>query len=200
MSSTHLPISEACERNKDPILAVLSDALSQSKSVLEIGSGTGQHAVYFAKNLDHLNWQPSDFGRYLPNLCLMIGSYDIDNLASPIEIDVQSPPESLGSFDAVFSANTLHIMSARAVEHFFCFVGQVIETTGVLVVYGPFNYEGEYSSESNERFDLHLQTQNVGSAIRDFEWICELASAQGFDLLKDINMPANNQCLIWIKS
>ena len=200
MFSTHLPISEACERNKDPILAVLKNAFADVDSVLEIGSGTGQHAMYFAHNLPHLTWQASDFDRYLPNLKALIESVDIANLANPIEVDVRSGSLSIGSFDAVFSANTLHIMGASAVEDFFRLVGRVLKSGGVLAVYGPFNYQGAYSSESNERFDMHLRAQNIDSAIRDFEWVCELAVAQGLSLVKDIDMPANNQCLIWRKS
>lgn len=192
-----LPISEACERNKGPILELLKLVFADRQSVLEIGSGTGQHALHFAQQLPHLNWQPSDFGNYLPGLQARLQTSALPNLRAAIELDVRSGNDLGGEYDAVFSANTLHIMSADAVENFFELVGSTLKKGGKLVVYGPFNYKGNYSSPSNQQFDMHLKSQNPESAIRDCEWVNSLAEAEGFKLIKDIAMPANNQCIVW---
>ncbi len=194
-----LPFSEPCERNKDAILDILKRVFDDRTSVLEIGSGTGQHACYFAQNLPYLNWQPTDFGDYLPGLEARLNLSDLPNLPTAIELDVRTGDVPQGGFDAVFSANTLHIMSADAVECVFSLVGKVLETGGLLAVYGPFNYNGVYSSESNQRFDVWLKSQNPESAIRDFEWVDSLAKEAGFEFLEDNVMPANNQLLVWRK-
>mgnify|MGYP005619677819 FL=1 len=194
-----LPISEACERNKGPILEVLKQAFADRQSVLEIGSGTGQHALHFAQNLPHLVWQPSDFGNYLPGLRARLQTSPLPNLRGALELDVRSSKKPSSEYDAVFSANTLHIMSADAVEQFFELVGSVLGEGGKLVVYGPFNHKGEYSSPSNQQFDMHLKSQNPESAIRDFEWVNSLAEAERFKLIEDISMPANNRCVVWEK-
>src|SRR5580704_8826381 len=144
-----LTCSEACERNKDPILVVLRDAFASSRQVLEIGSGTGQHAVHFARHLPHLNWQPSDTGEYLEMLDARITREGGANLAPPIQLDVRSHPWRVADFDGVFSANTLHIMSWEAVREFFRGVGTHLRSPGVLCIYGPFRYAGRYTSESN---------------------------------------------------
>ena len=195
-----LPISEACERNKDPILNVLKRVFEDRSSALEIGSGTGQHACYFTENLPHLNWQPTDFGDYLPGLEARLNVVHIPNLHPAIELDVRTGGLPQGDFDAVFSANTLHIMSAEAVECFFGLGGRVLKKGGLLAIYGPFNYNGAYSSESNERFDGWLKSQNPESAIRDFEWVDSLAKDQDFKCQEDNAMPANNQLLVWRKA
>ena len=194
-----LPISEACERNKGPILELLKLVFADRQSVLEIGSGTGQHELNFAQQLPHLNLQPSDFGNYVPGLQARLQTSALPILRAAIELDVRSGNDLGGEYDAVFSANTLHIMSADAVEQFFEVVGSVLGKGGKLVVYGPFNYKGNYSSPSNQQFDMHLKSQNPESAIRDFEWVNSLAEAQGFKLLEDNAMPANNQCIVWEK-
>ena len=194
-----LPISEACERNKGPILELLKLVFADRQSVLEIGSGTGQHALHFALNLPHLIWQPSDFGNYLPGLQARLQTSALPNLRAAMELDVRSGNDLGGEYDAVFSANTLHIMSADAVEQFFEVVGSVLGKGGKLVVYGPFNYKGNYSSPSNQQFDMHLKSQNPESAIRDFEVVNSLAGAEGFKLIEDNAMPANNRCILWEK-
>lgn len=194
-----LPFSEACERNKGPILELLKPVFADRQSVLEIGSGTGQHALYFAQQLPHLNWQPSDFGNYLPGLQARLQISPLPNLREALELDVRSSKKPSSEYDAVFSANTLHIMSADAVERFLELVGNLLLEGGKLVVYGPFNYKGNYSSPSNRQFDMHLKTQNPESGIRDFEWVNSLAEAEGFKLIRDIAMPANNQCVVWEK-
>jgi cyclopropane fatty-acyl-phospholipid synthase-like methyltransferase len=189
--------SEACERNKEPILAVLSEELATSARVLEIGSGTGQHAVYFARHLPHLAWQPSELAENLPSLAERVALEGPANLRAPLALDVRDDPWNVGPADTVFSANTLHIMAWREVQHFFRGVGRVLEAAGVLCVYGPFCYHGEHTSDSNAAFDAYLKARDPHSGIRDFEALDALARAQGLALAADHAMPANNRTLVW---
>ena len=192
-----LPSSEACERNKGPILEVLRTAFAQRVQVLEIGSGTGQHAVHFARHLPHLEWQPTELGAQLTALAERIRLEGPPNLRAPIELDVHAPPWRVAQVDAVFSANTLHIMAWDAVEDFFRGVGAVLGAPGVLCVYGPFRYRGAYTSDSNAEFDRFLRGRDAASGIRDFEALEHLARGQGLELAADHAMPANNQTLVW---
>jgi cyclopropane fatty-acyl-phospholipid synthase-like methyltransferase len=196
-----LTCSEACERNKGPILEVLAVELAASRVVLEIGSGTGQHAVYFARHLPHLTWQPSEVASLLEPLAERIRVAESAKLRAPIALDVRSLPWPVpahgAAFDAVFSANTLHIMAWDAVEDFFRGVGATLAAGGVLCVYGPFRYRGRYTSDSNAEFDAWLQARDPLSGIRDFEALDALARAQGLMLTADHAMPANNQTLVW---
>ena len=192
-----LSLSDACERNKDPILNILRDAFGSSRRVLEIGSGTGQHAVYFAKNLPHLVWQTSDLPEYLSGLNERLNQEGPNNVKPPLELNVCDHPWPVSSIDAVFSANSLHIMSWESVVHFFQGIGEVLMQDGILCVYGPFRYEGKYTSESNASFDQYLKQRDPLSGIRDFEAVNRLAEEQGLNLLKDYSMPANNQTLVW---
>jgi len=204
------PFSAACERNKEPILEVIRPLFVNVKSVLEIGAGTGQHAVYFAEQLPHVNWQPSDQEQYLAGIESQIrnakiqsnSSHPLTNLNLPIEIDVSCNPwlpldHSLQQYDAVYTANTLHIMPWQTVTAFLNNVGRVLADNALLIVYGPFKYNGQFTSASNQEFDQDLQSRGSGSAIRDFEQINCLAKATGFNFVADKSMPANNQCLVW---
>ncbi len=190
-------LSEACERNKGPILAILRTELAACRSVLEVGSGTGQHCVYFAAQLPHLSWQPSELGEALTALAERIRLEGPANLRPPLGLDVRARPWPLTQVDAVFSANTLHIMGWSSVQEFFRGVGAVLGRQGVLCVYGPFNYQGRYTSESNAAFDAHLRSRDAQSGIRDFEALEALAAAQGLRLAADHAMPANNRTLVW---
>ncbi len=192
-------ISEACERNKGPILQILADAFASCHAVLEIGSGTGQHAVHFATHLPHLSWQPSDRQDYLPGLRERIAREGPTNLLPAIELDVREQPWKVAPVDAVFTANTLHIMGWDAVEDFFRGVGTVLSAPGVLCVYGPFRYGGHYTSPSNAEFDQYLKARDPVSGIRDFEDVNTLAGRQGLLLSADHRMPANNQLIVWQK-
>jgi len=191
------PVSAAADRNKAPILAIISREFAVCRTVLEIGSGTGQHATYFAANLPHLYWQPSDTGEYLPELREQLAQVSIPNLRPVIELDVRAAAWPVEPSDGIFSANTLHIMSWGSVQHFFRGVGSVLRSPGVLCVYGPFRYSGHYTSESNAVFDNYLRDRDPLSGIRDFEALEELARAQGLVLSADHAMPANNQLLVW---
>lgn len=190
-------VSDACERNKDPILAILASALANSRKVLEIGSGTGQHAVHFAAHLPHLLWQPSDTGAYLTGLRERIAVEGTPNLLPALELDVRDQPWQVESVDAIFTANTLHIMGWAAVQDLFRGVGAV--APALLCIYGPFRYGGKYTSASNADFDRYLRTRDPDSGIRNFEDVNTLSSEQGLHLLADHAMPANNQLLIWQK-
>ena len=207
-----IPFSEACERNKAIILSTIKPILESIDSVLEIGSGTAQHAIHFASALPTLSWQTSDQDYYLDGIHAALanakakllsssGNQSIDNIKLPVELNVCQPQwlEPTRSFDAVYTANTFHIMSQANVEQFFSGLPQVTKHNSYLIVYGPFKYGGEFTSDSNRQFDQSLRARGVGSAIRDFEVINQLADEQGFKLVSDHSMPANNQCLVWQK-
>jgi cyclopropane fatty-acyl-phospholipid synthase-like methyltransferase len=189
--------SEACERNKLPILNQLQQAFGACNDILEVGSGTGQHAVYFARALRHLSWQPTDTGGYLPGLRNRIDAEAPGNVVDAIELDVRMSPWPVNHYDGIFSANTLHYMGKDCVEAFFSGVAQALLPGGVLVVYGPFRYQGDFTSSSNARFDNFLKQEDPQRGIRDFEWITELASAKQLELRDDYALPANNQLLVW---
>ena len=195
-----LAFSAASERNKDPILRILVDAFRDCRQVLEIGSGTGQHAVYFAQHLPHLIWQPSDLAENISELARRIEREGPSNFRMPIVLDVRSHPWASESVDGVFSANTLHIMDWESVGHFFQGVGQVLSAGGVLCVYGPFRYGGRYTSDSNAAFDRDLRARDPASGIRDFEAVNELAEKQRLKLIADHAMPANNRTLVWMRA
>lgn len=190
------PESPACERNRDPILAVLRTLLADRRHLLEIGSGTGQHAVYFAAALPSLIWQSSDRADYLPGIRAWIDDAALQNTPFPIEFDV-SGPWPTARFDAVFSANTLHIMAWHEVERLFARLPEVTTDDAIVIIYGPFNDDGRYSSDSNAAFDLRLKMRGEHMAIRDAKAVDALAEAVGFKLIDDITMPANNRCRVW---
>jgi cyclopropane fatty-acyl-phospholipid synthase-like methyltransferase len=194
-----LTVSEACERNKGPILEVLRIELAGAACVLEVGSGTGQHAVHFAAGLPHLVWQPSELPENLPPLVERVRLEGGENLRVPLALDVRDDPWELPPVDAVFSANTLHIMAWSAVHEFFRGVGAVLRSPGVLCIYGPFRFHGAHTSDSNADFDHWLKARDPGSGVRDFEALDALARAQGLTFTADHAMPANNRTLVWRK-
>ena len=189
--------SDACERNQDPILAVLRTEFAACRRVLEIGSGTGQHAVYFATHLPQLSWQPTEMPPLPDSLGERIRLAKLANLRAPLALDVRQLPWPATGADAVFSANTLHIMSWESAGDFFRGVGATLTRGGVLCVYGPFRYRGEHISASNAEFDVWLRRRDPDSAIRDFEAVEALARAQQLHLTADHAMPANNRTLVW---
>ena len=191
------PHSESCERNREPILAVLRDHFRDVRQILEIGSGTGQHAVYFGAALPRLTWQTSDLPEHHDGIRQWLAEAALPNVLPPLALDVAARPWPVPRVDAVFSANTLHIMAWERVQDFFAGLPQVLGPTGLLVVYGPFNYDGRYTSESNARFDAWLKARDARSAIRDFAAVDALAQQSGLRLLEDRAMPANNRCLVW---
>jgi cyclopropane fatty-acyl-phospholipid synthase-like methyltransferase len=199
MSAAMLPFSAACERNKDPILGVLRAAFADRAEVLEIGSGTGQHAQYFAEQLTHLTWHPTEQLAYLQDLTARVKRAQIRNLRPPTLLDVRQSVWPLRSVDAVFTANTLHIMSWPEVQSLFRGVGQVLAPGGMLSVYGAFRYEGRYTSDSNQNFDLTLKARDPASGLRDIEAVTALAAQYGMSLRADHDLPAFNRLLLFAK-
>ncbi len=194
------PYAESCDQNREPILAVLRDVFADRTNVLEIGSGTGQHAVYFGAALPHLRWQTADVPLHHPGIRAWLDEAALPNVLSPIALDVNQTDWRTGRYDAVFSANTLHIMSWGEVQQCFEGIGDVLAPGGKLAVYGPFNYNGAFTSDSNARFDGWLKSRDPHSGVRDFEAVDALAQAQGLSLLQDVAMPANNRTLVWQRS
>ena len=194
------PFSESCEQNREPILAVLQQHLGEARRLLEIGSGTGQHAVYFAPCFPRLHWMTSDVPANHPGIRAWLDEAKLENVSGPLSLDVNRPDWPLHSCDAVFSANTVHIMAWPAVRNMFAGIGRVLESGGVFCLYGPFNYGGSYTSDSNQRFDTWLRARDPASGIRDFEAIMELAGEAGLTLVADHAMPANNRTLVWQKA
>ena len=192
--------AEACERNKDPILAVLRGAFAGVRRVLEIGSGTGQHAVHFATHLPHLHWQPSELPDQLAALGAHLVRAALPNLASPLALDVRREPWPCVEADGVFSANTLHIMGWPGVEAFFRGAGTTLRDRGVLCVYGPFRYDGTYTSASNAEFDAWLKARDPASGLRDVTDLSRLARENGLALSADHDMPANNRTLVFVRA
>jgi SAM-dependent methyltransferase len=207
-----LPVSPSCERNRDPILAVLREHFGDRRRVLEIGAGTGQHAVHFAAGMPWLAWQASDVAGNLDGIRLWLQAAALPNTPPPLELDVRGPWPA-ADFDAVFTANSLHIMGWPEVEAFFHGVDRVLGGAatparhgaspgariagGALAVYGPFNYGGDYTSASNRDFDGWLKARDPRSGIRDFEAVDALARGIGLVLVADVAMPANNRTLVW---
>jgi cyclopropane fatty-acyl-phospholipid synthase-like methyltransferase len=190
------PCSDACERNRGPILEVLRDRFADRRRVLEIGSGTGQHAVHFAAALPQVTWQTSDLEPSLPGIRLWLEESGLSNLPPPIALDVTGPwPEA--RFDGIFTANTLHIMSWPEVRTLFERLPAVLTGDAALAIYGPFNYDGRFTSDSNATFDAWLKQRSAQSGIRDFAAVDELARTIGFTLVEDRPMPANNRTLVW---
>lgn len=193
------PYVASCDQNRQPILEVLESLLPAPARVLEIGSGTGQHAVYFARLMPHLTWVTSDQRLYHPGIRLWLDEAALPNTLGPLPLDVLSDSWPAGPFDAVFSANTAHIMRWSAVEALFAGVGGILAPDGLFALYGPFNYGQKYTSDSNARFDRWLKTQDPMSGIRDFEDLDRLAGDAGMELHGDFEMPANNRTLCWRK-
>ena len=186
---------QACENNKDPILRVLGPLFADKRLVLEIGSGTGQHAAFFAASMPHLEWQPSDVEENHASIEAWIDG--VENARPPLALDVDAGKWPRQRFDAAFSANTAHIMHWPTVINMFEGLSSVLEPGGVFALYGPFNYGGEHTSEGNARFDRTLRASDAGMGIRDFEAIAGLAESTGMSLIADHPMPANNRTLTW---
>lgn len=216
---TDKPVWAAPERNKYPILQVLQKYVTDCQFALEIGSGTGQHAVYFASQLTHLNWQCTDQASYIEGIKQWVAEANLANLPMPITYDVNDGittqltaqlantdnPEGL--FDIIYTANTLHIMSWTTVETLFNSLPKLLKqdvnanantnANAYVVCYGPFNYNGKFTSDSNASFDASLKQRDANMGIRDIADITQLAAANQLDLIEDVAMPANNRCLVF---
>jgi len=193
-----LPFSDACERNKEPILGVLEQVLPQQGHVLEIGSCTGQHVVFFAGKLPGLAWQPSDQKEYLSGLSARIRQQGSANINDPLELDVtRTWPDR--KFDAVYSSNTSHIMNWTSVCAMFSGVGFIIRPAGIFCLYGPFNENGRFTSSSNAEFDRGLRARDPAMGIRELADLESLAKDHQMELVQQFRLPANNSLLVFQK-
>jgi hypothetical protein len=194
------PYSQACENNKDAILTKLIEHFSDLTNVIEIGTGTAQHATFFAKHLPELTWQTTDLAINHQGINAWLNEANLTNLNAPITLDLNAPwPSFEYTFDGLFTANTLHIIAWPLVVKFFAGIADTIAKKGVVCIYGPFNYQGKYTSASNAEFDLWLKERDPLSGIRDIEAIEELAINAGLTLQTDYAMPANNRLLVFRK-
>jgi len=194
------PFSDACERNKAPILIVLGQEFASVENVLEVGSGTGQHAVYFGEHLTHLTWHTSDLEENHDGIMQWLDEHKLDNVHSPVTLDVSNSEWPGDQFDAVFSANTAHIMSWPEVELMFDGIGHMLRPQGVFCLYGPFNEGGEFTSESNRSFDELLKARDVAMGLRDINDLVDLGHRADLTLARKHPMPTNNQILVFEKA
>ena len=191
------PHSESCEKNKAPILAVLQEIFAGHRQVLEIASGTGQHAVHFAREMPHLIWQTSELAQNLAGIQAWLDEAQLPNVPPPLALDVNDECWTVAPVDAIFNANTVHIISWPEVERLFAHIARVIAPGGCVCFYGPYKIRGVVTSESNARFDAWLKSRDPNSGVRDFEAVNRLAISHGLELLHDIAMPSNNRILVW---
>ncbi|MGD2171112.1 MAG: DUF938 domain-containing protein [Gammaproteobacteria bacterium] len=192
----NLPCVESAEQNKRAIYAAIASYLRGD--ALEIGSGTGQHAVFFAELAPEVTWQTSDLESSLPGIEARIQASGLDNLPPPIVLDVLGEWPAR-QYDFAFTANSFHIMTIEMVAACIAGIGASLKPGGIFAVYGPFNYGGEFTSDSNASFDQMLRLRDPASGIKHFEWIAERAGEAGLELLDDVEMPENNRTLLWQK-
>lgn len=195
-----LPSAPAAERNRGPILRILESELEAAKRVLEIGSGTGQHAVHFAARMPWLTWQTSDLAASHADIRAWIEHAGLDNVLPPLELDVRDAEIEQAAYDAVFSANTAHIMDLEAVRSMFLLAGSALADGGRFLLYGPFCVDGQFTSDSNRDFDASLKARDSAMGIRDLQALDRFASASGLARRALHDMPANNFLAVWIRT
>ena len=193
------PFSDYAERNSGPILEVLVTEFASVSSVLEIGSGTGQHAVRFAAALPHLHWQTSDLEENHAAIEAWVSDSGLPNLSLPLSLDVRTADVAGASFDAVYSANTSHIMGMAAVERMFDLVGSTLSERGLFCLYGPFRQGGEFNTPSNADFHQNLRARDSEMGIRHIEALDELGLRNKLRRDRLYAMPANNHLAVWQK-
>ncbi|MDB3992200.1 class I SAM-dependent methyltransferase [Gammaproteobacteria bacterium] len=198
--NSQLPYSEACEKNKSSILKIFQKYIKNQKTLLEIGSGSGQHAAFFAERFPNLVWQSSDVTETLYSLNLRLVESRLKNLPEALPVNVDNLLWSEDKYDLIFTANSLHIMSESSVRNFFLGLPKVLEDFGLVLIYGPFKYKGQFTTESNAEFDNWLKARDLRSGIRDFESVNFLAKEARLELIEDASMPANNQLLVYSKT
>lgn len=196
---TRLADAPATARNRQPILEVLKQEMNACQNVLEIGSGTGQHAVYFAEKMPGVTWQTSDREENRADIAARLRSAALDNIGLPLALDVLHDKDPDGTYDGIFSANTSHIMSIQAVVALFALVGRLLPEGAPFCLYGPFRIDGEFTSESNEQFDTSLRQRDSAMGIRDLEYLDELATLAQLQRTALYAMPANNFIAVWRK-
>lgn len=188
----------ATARNRDPILAVLRRVLPATGTVLEIASGTGEHAAYFAKQLPHLTWQPSDAGAStLASIAAHRAAADAPNLLAPVALDATSPSWPVTQAAAIVSINMIHIAPWSAAQGLIAGAARLLAPGAPLYLYGPFMENGRHTAPSNAAFDTGLRAQNSGWGVRDLDEVCALADRHGFDFIERVAMPANNLSLVF---
>ena len=197
MLNDRLPFSQACENNKQPILKVLKEYISDQESLLEIAGGTGQHSEFFARSFPNLLWQTSDLPGSVADLNLRISEANLHNLPPALILDVNDSNWNVKKYQLLFTANSLHIMSEKSVENFFSRIPNVLQQSALVFIYGPFKYDGNFTTKSNAEFDEWLKEKDLRSGVRDFEAISELAVSVGLSLVADVQMPSNNQLLVF---
>mgnify|MGYP006281576183 CR=1 FL=1 len=195
-----LPCSPACERNRGPILDALRPLLAGRARVVEIGSGTGQHAAWFAPRLPHVTWVATDVPANHGAIAGWLAASGAGNVEGPLELDVTATWPDLGPVDAAFSANTAHIMPAAAVAAMFAGLGERLPAGAPFCLYGPFLEQGRHTSASNAAFDQDLRARGAGMGVRDLGWLLQVAAVAGFELEAVLPMPANNRILVWRRS
>jgi len=194
------PFAQSCENNKNAILEQLKSEMVNVRTVLEIASGTGQHAVHFAQQLPHLTWQTSDLAITHEGINAWINESKLTNVSLPLEIDLALPWDHVtGDIDAIFTSNIIHYVDWAFVENFFESAGKLLSKNGKLCIYGPFKYDGQFTTPSNAEFDLWLKSGDAQRGVRDIEKVSELARQNGLSLEGDYDMPANNRFLVFIK-
>jgi SAM-dependent methyltransferase len=191
-------IAPAVARNRDPILAVLRQVLPQEGTVLEIASGSGEHAIYFAAGLPKLTWQPSDLDPLaLESISAHRASVEMRNLNAPVELDVEATAWPITRADAVVCINMIHIAPWSAAEGLLAGAGRVLSPGGVLYLYGPFRESGRHRALSNAAFDASLRARNPDWGVRNLSEVTDLAVSNGFELIERIAMPANNLSVVF---
>ncbi len=199
LNHADLPVAESCLRNQQPIFEVLQQELSDGDVVLEIGSGTGQHAAYVTQRLPQVRWQPSEMAENIANINAWRASVQADNFLPPLVLDITQELWPVKQVDAVFSANVVHFVGWDKVRSMMAGIGRVLKDTGLAIFYGPYNYNGEFTSGGNRQLDQWLKSRDPASGIKDFEQVVMTARKEKLRLLKDIAMPANNRILVMQK-
>ena len=189
----------AAERNRGPILDVLRRVLPQQGSVLEIASGTGQHVSFFAAALPDLDWQPSerDPADFVSIVAWTEHAQVGNNVRAPLEIDVTSNAWPVGTVDAIFNANMIHIAPWECCLGLLRGAGRHLAANGVLVLYGPYRVDGAHTAPSNAAFDDQLRARDPSWGVRDLEAVAEVAAAHGLLLHERVAMPANNFSVVF---
>ena len=189
--------SEAAEKNKNHILLVLQEWLPTHARVLEIGSGSGQHALHIAAEMKSITWQPTERSEGMPDLTKNLSDYGSPNILKPLMLDLSSERWPKVDMNCVYSANVMHIVKKNLGENLIRGVGDNLTEGGLLILYGPYKYGGDFTTQSNAEFDAWLKARDPNSGIRDFEWVAGLADQHGLLFKGDLPMPANNQLLIF---
>lgn len=193
------PYAEATARNSEAILGAIGAEFRDLESILEIGSGTGQHAVFFCQAMHHLVWQTSDVPGNHGGIRAWLADASLSNVLEPLALDVLNAELPHERYDGVFSANTAHIMNPEAVEEMFTLVAAVLQDSGVFVLYGPFRQGGRFNTPSNADFHRSLRQRDPGMGIRHLEELDRLAQRGGMRRVRLYAMPANNNLAVWVK-